>query len=111
MHSFHLRDVILASYQAYPIAIILSPIYRWRNGGYETRNSRALNPGGLHIFLFPERCGESPLSPSTLHTAPSQQHLLVSLFPPDWKQFKSRVYVVSFHLEGLAQSLPHVDIQ
>ena len=61
--------------------------------------------------LLPERCGESPPSPSTLHTAPSQQHLLVSLFPPDWKQFKSRVYVVSFQLEGLAQSLPRVDIQ
>ena len=111
MHSFHLRDVILASYQAYSTAIILPPIYRWRKGCYETRKSRALSSGGLHIFLSPERCGGSPPSPSTLHTAPSQQHLLVSLFPPDWKQFKSRVYVVPFHLEGLAQSPPHVDIQ
>lgn len=62
MYSFHLCDVILASYQAYPIAIILSPIYRWRNGDYETRKSRALSPGGLHIFLSPWGASTEPTS-------------------------------------------------
>ena len=69
MHSFHLRDVILASYQAYSIAVILSPIYRWRNGCYETRKSRALSSGGLHIFLSPREVWWESSVP--IHSPPS----------------------------------------